>query len=96
MRGLTQIVVEKLNSDLPAIQYDDFTFSHTIDEALSFNKELTENYSYPPSQPNILAVLTQAQVFQKWLTMERKCEKQNQLRQKLQSIIFQTRWRKWM
>lgn len=73
MRGLVQLAVEKLYSDLPTLQYDDFTFSHCVDEALGFDRELKETYRYPVSQPSILAVLTQAQVFIKWLAMEKKC-----------------------
>ncbi|XP_017786912.1 PREDICTED: RAD50-interacting protein 1 isoform X2 [Nicrophorus vespilloides] len=72
MRGLVQLAVEKLHSELPNLQFDDFTFSHCIDEALGFDKELRETYSYPSTQPSILAVLTQAQVFVKWLAMEKK------------------------
>lgn len=73
-RGLVQIAVEKLYSELPNLQFDDYIFSHSVDEALSFDKELRETYDYPPSQPSILIVLTQAQVFSKWLAMERKCK----------------------
>lgn len=72
MRGLVQVAVEKLNSDLPNLQYDDFTFSHSVDEALGFEKELRESYAYPSSQPSILTVLTQAHIFLKWLSMEKK------------------------
>ncbi|XP_050509491.1 RINT1-like protein [Diabrotica virgifera virgifera] len=72
IRGLVQIAVEKLFSDLPNLQFDDFTFSHSIDEALGFDKELRETYEYPANQPSILVVLTQAQVFIKWLAMEKK------------------------
>lgn len=75
MRGLVQLAVEKLNSDLPNLQFDDYTLSHNIDEALGFDKELRETYDYPVSQPSILAVLTQGQIFLKWLTMEKKCKK---------------------
>ncbi|KAJ8916099.1 hypothetical protein NQ315_004465 [Exocentrus adspersus] len=71
-RGLVQLAIEKLYSELPNIQYDDFTFSHSIDEALGFDKELRDIYEYPPNQPSILAVLTQAQIFLKWLAMEKK------------------------
>lgn len=73
MRGLVQLAIEKLQSDLPTLQYDDYIFSHSIDEALGFHKELVEAYSYPSNQPNVLAVLTQPQVFIKWLAMEKKC-----------------------
>lgn len=73
MRGLVQLGVEKLYSDLPNLQFDDYTFSHSIDEALGFDKELRETYLYPVTQPGILVVLTQPQVFSKWLSMEKKC-----------------------
>lgn len=73
MRGLVQLAVEKLFKDLQTLQYDDFTFSHCIDEALGFDKELKESYDYPDTQPGVLVVLTQAQVFMKWLSMEKKC-----------------------
>jgi hypothetical protein len=72
IRGLVQLAVEKLHSDLPNLQYDDFTFSHSIDEALGFDKELRETYSYPQNQPSILAVLTQAKIIIKWMAMEKK------------------------
>lgn len=67
------MAIEKLTVDLPQIQYDDFTFSHCVDEALGFDKELKETYEYPDNQPGILVVLTQAQVFIKWMAMEKKC-----------------------
>lgn len=73
MRGLVQLAVEKLCAELPTIQYDDFTFSHCVDEALGFDRELRENYDYPTNQPSVLAVLTQAAVFMKWLVLEKKC-----------------------
>lgn len=73
MRGLVQLAVEKLNSELPNLQCDDYTLSHNIDEALGFDKELRVTYNYPASQPSILSVLTQGQIFLKWLTMEKKC-----------------------
>lgn len=74
MRGLVQLAVEKLCAELPSIQFDDFTFSHCVDEALGFDRELRESYEYPANQPSILAVLTQAQVFIKWLSLEKKCK----------------------
>lgn len=73
MRGLVQLAVEKLHADMPNLQFDDYIFSHSIDEALGFDKELRDSYFYPANQPGILVVLTQAQVFSKWLMMEKKC-----------------------
>ncbi|CAH1179774.1 unnamed protein product [Phaedon cochleariae] len=72
IRGLVEISVEKLYSDLPNLQFDDFTFSHSIDEALCFDKELRETYDYPSTQPGVLTVLTRGQVFMKWIAMEKK------------------------
>ncbi|XP_068082045.1 RAD50-interacting protein 1 isoform X2 [Anabrus simplex] len=72
MRGLVQLVAEKLHEDLPHLQYDDALFSHTVDETLGFDRELRESFSYPSSQPNVISILTQAQVFIKWINMEKK------------------------
>ena len=74
MRGLVQLAVEKLHSELPHLQFDDTLFSHTVDETLGFDRELRDSYGYPPSQPSIIGVLTQAQIFVKWIHMEKKCE----------------------
>nr|CAD7409598.1 unnamed protein product [Timema poppensis] len=74
MRGLLQVVVEKLHSEIPHLQYDDALFSHMVDETLGFDRELRESFSYPSTQPSVIGVLTQAQVFVKWIHMEKKCE----------------------
>lgn len=74
MRGLVQLALEKMDADIPHLQYDDFSFSHCVDEALGFDKELRETYDYPSTQPSILAVLTKGQVFVKWMAMEKKCK----------------------
>ncbi|XP_069691163.1 RAD50-interacting protein 1 isoform X2 [Periplaneta americana] len=72
MRGLVQLVVEKLHSELPHLQYDDTLFSHTVDETLGFDRELRDSFGYPASQPSVIGVLTQAQIFVKWIHMEKK------------------------
>ncbi|KAF5293605.1 hypothetical protein FQA39_LY03090 [Lamprigera yunnana] len=72
MRGLVELAVDKLYSELPNLENNEFLFSHCIDEALGFDKELKTNYRYPSNQPSILLVITQAPVFVKWLTMEKK------------------------
>ena len=74
MRGLVHLVVEKLHSELPHLQCDDTLFSHTVDETLGFDRELRESFGYPSSQPSVISVLTQAQIFLKWISMEKKCE----------------------
>ncbi|KAJ9577197.1 hypothetical protein L9F63_006254, partial [Diploptera punctata] len=72
MRGLVQLTVEKLHSELPHLQFDDTLFSHTVDETLGFDRELRDSYGYPSSQPSVIGVLTQAQIFVKWIHMEKK------------------------
>ncbi|XP_073996117.1 RAD50 interactor 1 isoform X3 [Rhodnius prolixus] len=72
MSGLVELSVEKLQTDMEQIQYDDLLFSHTVDEALAFEKELRHSYMYPSSLPGPVHVLTQAQLFVKWIRMERK------------------------
>lgn len=73
MCGLVQMSVEKLQCDLEEVQYDDTLFSHTVDEALGYERELRQVHSYPLSLPGPLHVLTQAQLFVKWIRMEKKC-----------------------
>lgn len=74
MRALVQLAVEKLHSELPIVQYDDSLFAHLVDEALGFERELRDSLFYPPNQPATVFVLTQAQIFVKWINMEKKCE----------------------
>lgn len=74
MRALVQLAVEKLNSELSVVQFDDVLFAHTVDEALGFERELRESLFYPSSEPATVSALTQAQIFVKWITMEKKCK----------------------
>ncbi|KAK6623999.1 hypothetical protein RUM44_010857 [Polyplax serrata] len=71
MRGLVQIAVEKLHYELPHLYYDDSLFSHCVDEALGFDREVRNSYGYPAVQPGVIEVLTQAQTFLKWINMEK-------------------------
>ncbi|KAK0173873.1 hypothetical protein PV328_007015 [Microctonus aethiopoides] len=72
MRALVQLAVEKLHTDLPIAQYDDTHFAHLVDEALGFEHELRDTLLYPANQPATVLVLTQAQIFVKWIHMEKK------------------------
>lgn len=74
MRGMVQVVVVKLASDLPHLQYDDDTFSATVQETLNFERELSLTHGYPPSQPSPLIVLTRPPTFLRWIHVERKCK----------------------
>lgn len=82
------MAVEKLHADLPQLQYDDYNFSHTVDEALGFDKELRDTYNYPPIQPGVIGILTQASIFVKWLGMEKKCKFGPRLNAKRYLIFF--------
>jgi hypothetical protein len=73
-RALVQLVLEKLHAELPTLQRDDALFAHALDETLLFDRELRGDHSYPPSQPGVVAVLTQAPLFLRWIAMERKCK----------------------
>lgn len=73
--GLLQFVVIKLDSDLSHFQLEDVVFSHIVDETLAFEHELRKVYNYPNDYPSVTEVLTQAQIFFKWINMERKCKK---------------------
>ncbi|XP_060843962.1 RAD50-interacting protein 1 [Rhopalosiphum padi] len=70
--GLLQFVVVKLDSDLSHFQLEDVVFSHIVDETLAFEHELRKVYNYPNDYPSVTEVLTQAQIFFKWINMERK------------------------
>jgi len=70
-----QFVVVKLDSDLSHFQLEDVVFSHIVDETLAFEHELRKVYCYPNDYPSVTEVLTQAQIFFKWINMERKCKK---------------------
>ncbi|XP_077256575.1 RAD50 interactor 1 isoform X1 [Temnothorax americanus] len=72
IRALVQLAVEKLHFELPLVQYDDTLFTHLVDEALGFERELRETLLYPQSQPATIFVLTQAHIFVKWINMEKK------------------------
>lgn len=73
LRGLVQLVVEKLCHDIDEIATDDHLFAHMLDESLSFEQELRETFRYPIAFPSALTVLTQAQYLMKWLLAEENC-----------------------
>ncbi|KAK6169188.1 hypothetical protein SNE40_020286 [Patella caerulea] len=72
MRGLVQLVMEKIVTDIPELLFDDHQISHMIDEALMFDREIRNTYNYPASEPGCLHVLIHGEVFRKWLQIEKK------------------------
>ena len=72
MRGISLVVMEKLQTDIPELLYDETLFCHAINEALLFHRSLVENYDYPSSFPSVLHILCQEKSFQRWITVEKK------------------------
>ncbi|WAQ97395.1 RINT1-like protein [Mya arenaria] len=72
MVGMMTLVLEKMVHDLPELINDDHQFSHLVDEALLFDREVRESYGYPASLPGALHILSQPTYFNKWLQIERK------------------------
>ncbi|KAF5908405.1 RAD50-interacting protein 1 [Clarias magur] len=71
-RGLLTLVYEKLAQDAPRLLYDDALFCHLVDEVLQFEKELRSTHAYPSNYPGALHILLEENIFQKWLSVERK------------------------
>ena len=74
MKGMVSLVMEKMITDLPDLMYDEHQFSHLVDEAILFDREIRASYGYSSAYPGSLHVLTEGDAFQKWLLIEKKCE----------------------
>lgn len=85
IRGLVQLVAGKLHAELPTLQYDDLLFSHAVDETLSLSRELHDTYGY--NEHTLLAVLTQAPLFIRWLHLEKKRKNAFQFTFKIENSI---------
>ena len=68
------LVLRKLSVDLPNLLSDDLLFSHTVDEVLIFDRELQLTHGYPTKLPRCLDLFLKHDIFQKWLSVERKCK----------------------
>lgn len=67
-------MLDKLAQDAQRLLYDDALFCHLVDEVLQFEKELRSTHSYPSKYSGALHILLEENVFQKWLSVERKSE----------------------
>lgn len=72
MRGMVALVVEKMTNDLPDTMYDEHIFSHLVDEAILFDREVKVGYGYPAGLPCCLSVLTLPRAFHKWTLVEKQ------------------------
>ena len=75
--GLLSLTQKKLSNDLPLVFEDDMHFSHMIDEALLFSKEMISRSDLSQiflQHPNLipLSVLCESAVFSRWIDLERK------------------------
>lgn len=77
VRGLVQLAVEKLCSDIDEIVERDDQFSHLIDETLAFEQEVRDTLGYPSSYCSAITVITQAKYLTKWLAIEEQCERRH-------------------
>ena len=74
MQVMLQLCIAKMKSTLPHVVKDELLFSHLIDEALLFEKELRSVYEYPVSLPGCIHVLLTEPYLNEWLELERKCK----------------------
>jgi RAD50-interacting protein 1 len=72
IRGLVQLTIEKLVSDIEEISFDEMLFAHLIDEILSFEQDLKTMLAFPNNLPSAVSVITQPSYFAKWLAIEEK------------------------
>ena len=73
-RGLVELTIDKLLRDLPDLQYDDATFSHTVDETLQLQRGLAQlGYGGGGGdQPGPLLAVCQPGYLRRWVAIERK------------------------
>lgn len=74
IRGMIVLVTDKMKTDLPTIMNDEHIFSHLIDEAILFDRELQGTHGYPHVLPCCLDVLTAGEAFNGWILIEEKCK----------------------
>ncbi|XP_055836997.1 RINT1-like protein isoform X1 [Episyrphus balteatus] len=72
IRGLVQLSIEKLSSDIDEICNDENLFAHLLDETLAFEAELRETFGYPASFPSAITVITQPTYLLKWISLEER------------------------
>ena len=73
MIGMVTMAMEKMVTDIPEVMNDDHQFSHLVDEALLFDREIRLSYGFSTSYPCSLHVLSESRPFEKWIQIERKC-----------------------
>ncbi|XP_065905193.1 RAD50-interacting protein 1-like isoform X2 [Dysidea avara] len=72
IRCLLQEVDNKLQHDLHQVLSNETVMAHTIDELLSFERELRTLLGYYRPMPGCLGVILEPSNFQQWIALERK------------------------
>ncbi|XP_053952896.1 RINT1-like protein [Anastrepha ludens] len=72
IRGLVQLIIEKLSADIEEICQDELLFAHLLDETLAFEAELRGTFGYPSSFPSVISVVTQPIYLLKWISLEER------------------------
>ncbi|XP_017466785.1 PREDICTED: RINT1-like protein isoform X2 [Rhagoletis zephyria] len=72
IRGLVQLIIEKLSADIDEISRDEHLFAHLVDETLAFEIELREIFGYPNSFTSVISVITQPIYLLKWISLEER------------------------
>ncbi|XP_039964070.1 RINT1-like protein [Bactrocera neohumeralis] len=72
IRGLVQMIIEKLTADIEDISRDEHLFAHLLDETLAFEAELRGNFGYPSSFPSVICVITQPAFLLQWISLEER------------------------
>ncbi|CAF1411967.1 unnamed protein product [Rotaria magnacalcarata] len=83
IRGLIELIIVKIDSEITSILSDTTLFTHYIEEILIFSQRLfEEDIDYPQDLPSCMNLLCDEIVFEKWFQVE-----QDVSRAKLQNIF---------
>lgn len=75
IRGLIELAVVKVDSQLTSILCEKQLFTHYIEEILKFSQRLfEEDIDYPKSLPNCMNLLCEEIIFEKWFQVEQDGE----------------------
>ncbi|CAF1200883.1 unnamed protein product [Rotaria sordida] len=71
IRGLIELIIVKLDSQITSILIDTSLFTHYIEEILIFSQRLfVKDIDYPHNLPNCMNLLCDEIVFEKWFQVE--------------------------
>ncbi|CAF4227883.1 unnamed protein product, partial [Rotaria magnacalcarata] len=75
IRGLIELIIVKIDSEITSILSDTTLFTHYIEEILIFSQRLfEEDIDYPQDLPSCMNLLCDEIVFEKWFQVEQDAE----------------------